>query len=238
MADQEPVKPLRRSRLWRFVWRVIYFLVFVLILLAVGVYFLYRSTQFPPEFYQLALDVDEEISAVEGDEFEVRILNLQNDARSNEQWQAIFTEAQINGWIASDVPEKFPDLLPDAVLEPRVFVSPGELKVTFLAKSKTLKGYVIASADAFCTESGEVALRFNSVKSGLLKISIAVFADTITKALRKSEVEVEWTEIDGDPVALLKLPDDLVTLDEYQVRLTGIKVGDGQIVLVGESVRP
>ena len=125
MADQEPVKPLRRSRLWRFVWRVIYFLVFVLISLAVGVYFLYRSTQFPPAFYQLSLDVDEEISAVEGDEFEVRILNLQNDARSNEQWQAIFTEAQINGWIASDVPEKFPDLLPDAVLEPRVFVFSG-----------------------------------------------------------------------------------------------------------------
>ncbi len=44
-------------------------------------------------------------------------------------WSAVFTDEQINGWLAADLPEKFPQLLPPEIQDPRVVFAPGQLQL-------------------------------------------------------------------------------------------------------------
>ncbi|MFK7768003.1 MAG: hypothetical protein AB8B55_12340 [Mariniblastus sp.] len=214
---------------------LVLFLLFFVLLASAGAYWVYQSAQTIPEFYQAALSLDEEVADVEGDEFEKRVLNLQNDARSKSEWQAIFTEAQVNGWIASDMPEKFPDSLPQIVEDPRVVMLPQNLKLAMRVKSGRFEGILIASTDVFCTEDGRIGVRIKTVSVGVLPIPIAQFADRIADAIRSAGVDVEWTETEGDPVALLKLPKDFFEFEGVHARPTGIEIEEGKVILSGET---
>ena len=82
------------------------------VLLGAGLYLLKRAAQKEPEFYQQALRAEPAQQEVAGDELEQEVLELHNEVRQPGVWEAVFTEEQINGWLAADLPEKFPRGLP------------------------------------------------------------------------------------------------------------------------------
>jgi hypothetical protein len=107
-------------------------LALVLVLLATaGVALLltaaYRATQHVPAFYQAALverPVEQKAAA---DQLERQVLELHNEARKPGRWEARFSQDQINGWLAADLPVKFPGALPEGVSAPRVAIEPGRM---------------------------------------------------------------------------------------------------------------
>ena len=98
----------------------------VLILLIAGLlWYTYRSTQSVPEFYQSVLEQDTAQLDRAGDQFESNILEMQNASRREGKWQVVFTQDEINGWLAADLPEKFPNALPPFISDPRVSITEG-----------------------------------------------------------------------------------------------------------------
>jgi hypothetical protein len=205
--------------------------------LGISGWIIYASAQKEPDFYHAALELNEQTQIEQADVFEQRLLDLQNEARTKHQWQVVFTETQINGWLASDFPKKFPAALPPNVSDPRVGIDNDGLRMAFRFNSRRIKGIVQAEVDAFCTERpGQLAIQLKSVRSGLVPIPVNSIADRISTALRRLGVQVQWTEIAGDPVALIDLPPDKLRIGNKLVTIEAIELLDEKLVLTGKSV--
>ena len=210
-------------------------LVVLMVVLVVG-WLIYKSAQTLPEFYQTALEVSAESNSAQGDLFETKVIDLQNAARTKTAWQAAFTSAEINGWLATDLMEKFPESLPAMIVDPRIAIGPNQLKLAVKYRSSRLSAIIVAAVDVFSTDSpGQIAVRIEYVRAGWLPIPVASIADRVSESLRRSGIRVVWTEMEGTPVALLTLPADFVKLGGSRVELEAIQLLDESLVLTGTS---
>lgn len=224
---------------WLRAWikRAIRFVLVAVFLLCIAIWVIYASAQREPDFYKVALELEKQTLAEQGIAFERQVLDLQNNARTMRQWQAVFTDDQINGWLASDFPEKFPGALPHSVSDPRVGIDKNALRVAFRFNSGRIKGIVQAEVDAFCTDvPGQIAIRIKKVSSGWVPIPVNSIADRISAALRRLGAQVEWSEIDSDPVALIEIPADKVRIGDKRVTIESIQLLENKLVLIGKSV--
>ena len=210
------------------------------LIVGAGVAFLYwviRSTQIEPEFYAAALSIDAASAADDGDEFEREMLDMHNQVRESKTWSATFTESQINGWMASDLPEKFPDSLPNHVVQPRVAISPGELKLAFRVETGPYKGVITAIGHVFLTQKqNQIAVRIKSVRSGVVPIAIEAFANQLSNNLSKRDIAVTWSEQDGDPVANILIPANIQSNSRQRsMFIDSIEQLDGKIRIAGRT---
>ena len=89
----------------------------------------FRATQQVPAFYQAALAQKPVEQKAAADQLEAQVLKLHKEARKPGRWVARFSQEQINGWLAADLPVKFPGALPDGVSAPRVAIEPGHMQL-------------------------------------------------------------------------------------------------------------
>jgi hypothetical protein len=226
------MKKLMRGCLFRVL--LVFVTLFVLMLL-VG-YGLYQSAQKLPEFYATALQVDQQDYEIAGDEFETQVIQLRNDLQQAGNWQAVFTEQQINGWLATDLPEKFPQALPPNVFDPRISISPQEIKLAFRYESSRFSGIVVSTADVYCTKkSNQIAVRIKDVRAGLVRLPISKWLDELSQGISKSGFAIQWTETEGDPVALITLPEQTVADADGNVIIELIELMKGKVKLVGHT---
>ncbi len=200
-------------------------------------WWLFSVAQQEPNFYRAALTLTTDY-VIEGDEFEKRLLDLQNEARTKQEWQGVFLESQINGWLNADFPDRFPDALPPNIAEPRIALAENKLQVAFKYDSQRLKRVIIVQGelDVFCTEvPGQLAVQIKHVKSGLIPIPISSIADRVTSTLRQMGADVEWTEVNGDPLALINIPVEKIRIGNRQIEIAGIQLLEKKLVLTGTS---
>src|SRR5438128_2646719 len=103
---------------------------FAAALLAVlSLWCLYQASRRAPDFYRQALAESSAAQADDGERFERTALYLHNQLQHAGRWEARITQEQINGWLATDLPAKFPHALPSGVSEPRIAIDDGVLRI-------------------------------------------------------------------------------------------------------------
>lgn len=229
----DPNRP-RPTRIRRLAMGCLVLMALIFALLAV----VYQSAQGLPTFYEESLAIPFEELAESGANFENRVLDVQNASQRAGEWRTEFTEAQINGWLAVDLPRKFPDWLPPRIADPRVNLGPGEMRIAFQYQSSRIQAIIVITLDAFLTDrENEIGVRLRSVQSGMLPLPVQRIADEVTKQLQQRGIPATWAEIGNDPTALLTLPRSLVDIDDrFSVVVTGIEVEEGTVVLSGKTV--
>jgi hypothetical protein len=216
-------RPLRRRWFFRFGGFAI-----ALALMAMGA--LYIGAQRQPRFYVAALKMDDERGRASGDQFEYQMLNLQNDLQKSGFWMATFTESQINGWLANDLLEKFPQALPEGVEAPRVAISENRLELGFRLTSSAIHGVVSLGGELFCTETpNEIGFRLHYVRVGWLPLPIGRWADNIASHFNAVGLPMRWTEIDGATTALIQLPTKMRADNSLSFCLSAIELGDERL---------
>ena len=95
-----------------------------------------------PDFYAEAIVIPAAAQEAAGETLERNVLALHNEVRDSRQWSAVFTDEQINGWLAADLPEKFPQVLPPELQDPRVAFVPGQLQIACRYADDTLTSVV------------------------------------------------------------------------------------------------
>jgi hypothetical protein len=226
----------------RRVWRFLAIAGGVLLLLGIAALLAaWWATQQEDEWYQQAIapaapEVEQEKAAA-ADEFERQALDLRNEARDSGAWEAKFSDAQINGWLAYDLKEKFPKALPSTVADPRVKFEPDEAKVACRLKIDSVDSVVVVGIDLYLTETpNQLAVRFRNARAGLLPLPMKRVTDTVRKAAEKGKVMIDWQQIDGDPVALVEIPEHFEQI-EGRLIVEKVEVREGEIVLGGRTVR-
>jgi hypothetical protein len=102
-------------------------------LLLVVILGLFWASHYEPAFYRKALAADAAAREKASDRMLRNILEFQNNARKEGEWQATFTAEQINGWLGHDLPKNHPHALPPEFLEPCVAIAAARV-------SRTLRG--------------------------------------------------------------------------------------------------
>jgi len=220
--------------------RLIIVALFLLAALTGGAAFmLYSASRHEPQFYQQALRIEPQLQREAGDELEQSVLELHNAARDEGHWEAIFTESQINGWLAADLPEKFPHMLPAGSDQPRVSIDPQRIKIA--CRYQHGKVNTVISFDLsvdLTTEPNTLAVRVSKVRAGALPVPLKRFLAPITKAGADSDIALRWSQTDGDPVALVTVPHQHEDYSHREIYLETIEMRDGEIALAGRTQKP
>jgi hypothetical protein len=197
----------------------------------------YRATQQAPEFYvrQLKSEASRRQRPT-GDAFEKQALQLNNQIRKTDHWQARFTADEINAWLAVDLPQKFPDALPPDVQSPRVAIEAAMIQVACRVESPQFSSVVSLGVHPYVTsEPNVVALRVKQLRAGTLPLPLGRYLDRITEQCAQAGVPLRWSEEEGDPVALVTLP---LAPEEFQnrlVRVEQIELIEGTLIVSGTS---
>lgn len=218
--------------MWR---RLLYAALAVLVLVFGFLGWAYRATQQVPEFYVRQLEL-EAFQKRAGDALEKQALQLNSQIRKSERWQARFTAEDINGWLAVDLPQKFPQALPSDVQSPRVAIGPEMIQLACKVESPRFSSVVSLGLQPYVTsEPNVIALRVKQLAAGSLPLPLSQYMEQITEQCAKSGLPLRWTEEEGDPVALVTLPLEPKDFQDRQVRLEQIELAQGEIILSGTS---
>ena len=167
----------------------------------------YRASQSVPDFYQEALVIEIEAARKAGDELEHQIFSAQNQFEDSAAWQLVLTDEQINGWLSTDLNEKFPQLLPTEASEPRVNFVDGQVQIACRINTSKLSTVLSVTIEAYLTDCpNEIAIRFHKVRAGSLPVPLTELLDEISTSGHGVGILVRWTQQAGDPVALIELP--------------------------------
>src|SRR5947209_10239084 len=69
--------------------------------------------------------------AVKARRFMAQSLQLRNDINNEPTWEAVFTDQEVNAWLAEDLVTHFADQLPPEVHEPRIVFDADRVTLAF-----------------------------------------------------------------------------------------------------------
>lgn len=190
-----------------------------------------------PDFYEENLVVAP--LGTEGADFEEQALALHNQLQHTGHWEARFTEEQINAWLASDLPEKFPTLLPPSITEPRIALEADAVRLAARYHRGNLETVISLTGDVYLTDQpNEVAVRISQARAGYLPLPLGQFLEEIRERAQRADVTLRWTEVAGDPVALIRVPSErrVETCDQCEPErlvLQEVALKTGEFVVAG-----
>ncbi len=210
-------------------------LAIVLVTASAGLYS-YRSLQQVPDFYTQALARPAAEPAKAAYKFEQEVLELRNDVHREGDWQATFSAEEINGWLANDLPVKFPTALPSHVSDPRVAISTEMIQVACKYVDTRFDAVVSIGAQPKMTaEPNVIAIRIKQVRAGALPVPLANFLEQISEHTAKAGVPLRWGEEDGDPVAYITLPMNQPEFEGKTLRVETVELRDGALFVAGKT---
>lgn len=206
----------------------------VLVALVVGGVWLYRSLVYVPEFYSQALAVGAPELQQSNREMLRRTAALNNDLKRTGEWQALFTDQQINGWLAVDVPKNHPDLLPAEIENPRVRITPAGVAAGARFEGE-VSAVVSVELSVQLSSTNVLAVRINKARVGDVPWPLDGVIEEVVAAATGWGFQVEQTHTEGDPVLLVTLPPDLHD-GPRRVLLERLELREGEVFLSGRTV--
>ena len=211
-----------------------------LLLLALAALVLYRGSQHVPEFYQQVLTAT--VPAAQqfqvGDELERDVLELHNAATKPGRWEAEFTDEQINAWLATLLPRNHPQALPAEIRDPRVKVSADSVQLAWRLDSERFEAVISVQADVYLTDQpNQIAIRLHAVRAGWVPVPLTPILEHVSEAARRAGVDLSWSQQEGDPVALLRVPSRHPEFQDRELQLDSLELNDGKVSLSGHTER-
>jgi hypothetical protein len=198
-----------------------------------GIYFALKQ---PPNFYRQALAASPEAS---GDNVERQALALHNQLRHSGAFELQLSQEEINSWLATDLPAKFPTVLPSGVSDPRVAIDGKQLHLAVHYQRDGVDTVISLACEAWLTDQpNEVAIRFAAARAGLVPIPLSRFLAEISERAARAGLPLRWTDVNGAPTAIvrLRLGNGIVNdADARAVVLDDLAVGSGRIAIVGHT---
>jgi hypothetical protein len=178
-----------------------------LFLIATALGFFTYQVQQVPEFYQQAIAAPPEIQHQAAEQFEHQAIELQNQIRREATWRLEVSAEEVNGWLATVLPEKFPDTLPREVSEPRVAIDQNRVRIASKYHTSGVTAVISIELSAFLTdEPNTIAIRVHKVAAGNVPLPLGKYLEQITAEAAKQNIFIRWQEVEGDPQAIVTLP--------------------------------
>ncbi|HEY2882583.1 MAG TPA: hypothetical protein VGJ15_09120, partial [Pirellulales bacterium] len=212
-------------------------LVVVLAALVAGVAGLFWACQQPPDFYAPALAGDSTQAQRGSDALLREAAALASNVRRIGHWQALFTAEQINGWLAYDVLQNHPRLLPAKVRDLRVAIDKQRSQIAFRWQSAVWSGIVAIETEIYLRQTNVVAVRICQAHLGLLPLPLRGVIQELVQSGRDLGLQIDEQQIEGDPLLIVTLP-WAAEGDDKQPFLESLEISNGEIYVAGRCDRP
>jgi len=188
-----------------------------------------------PEFYRQEVARSAEEQRAASDQCLANMSATASQAQRAGRWRAEFTEAELNGWLAYDLPNNHPELAEGPVAAPRIDLADGVGQIAFEYRG-LIKTYVLVEFDAEARDESTLAIRFRKLRGGALPMPMGALVEPLSSFASQLGQSVQWTEEEGLPVALVTF----VPIDEGdpRVELRNVAILADRIVLEGETAHP
>ena len=194
---------------------------------------MYLAARHVPHFYSRALAQSDVEKRRASDDLLRRTSELTNIARREGRWSAAFTDSQINGWLAVDMMENHPGLLPKQITEPRVAIDRDRLRIGWRYQTGRLSTIFTVCADVYLVEPNVLALRIRSARAGALPLPLARILERVAAVVSELDLRLSWRQIGGDPVALVEL--SRLRDDDAMLILEVLELREGSLMVAGRS---
>lgn len=195
---------------------------------------LYRAAQTEPEFYREVLAVDHAVLEEASDQMLQRTTALASDLGRAGQWEAAFSEEQINGWLAVDMPRNHPDLLPAEICDPRVVIDADRMRLACRVRSGPWRGVLWLEVEPLLPEPNLLALRIHRIRLGAVPIPMGWVLDELSQSASHFNLRAEWRQVDGDPVLLVPLH-GTANSEGKQVIVETVQLHSRHVYVAGET---
>jgi hypothetical protein len=187
-----------------------------------------------PQFYRRTAAVPPERRRAEAKHFLKQSLQLYNDLHNEARWEAAFTDAEVNAWLAEDLVTHFADQIPPGVYEPRVAFEADRVTLAFQLDRGPIRSVIWVVARARVSEGNVLALTLEKIRAGVVPLPARELTGRIDAHARGHGLDIRWMQ-DGDcPVALIRYSPAPGRPD---IVLERLHVQDGRILLAGRSRR-
>jgi hypothetical protein len=193
-----------------------------------------------PEFYAQSLSPEISRSEQEqlGDDLEREALELRNRTTRVGQWEAVFSDQEVNAWLAVDLVENHPRALPADLTAPRVKITEGQLQLACRYRGDPVETVVSILAEAYLTDKpNQLAVRIRSVRAGVIPLPLKRFLDRVSDVARDNRLPLLWSQQEGDPVALLQIPTKYEGLADKNFLVETLELREGELYLAGHTGR-
>lgn len=221
-------------------WRRSFWLAFiiVIVLLAGAGSTLAVLLRHEPAFYQgCEIQPGPERVKLSGEfvnEFTNRLLGGVLDKR---QWDARFSERQINSYFQEDFLNKHNEEnpLPAGMSEPRIALDADRIRFGFRYGTGMWSTVVTLDLRAWLVvkEVNTIALEFRSLNAGAMPISAQWLLERVSESARQRDIEVTWYRNQGRPVLVLRFQAQRAS---PTFQLLQLKIQDGMLLIAGRSL--
>jgi len=219
----------------------------VLMLVVLGVvWWLYSSVTHVPEEYAEILAAEEAAAEefgeeptetpqeVKSQEMLQRVTTLRNDVRRGGEWHAAFSDDEINGWLAIDLPENHAKRLPQEVSKPRVLIDGEAITLFVQVNAGGVKSVVSLKVQPTIEQPGVITLRILGLRAGTLPFSISGWKSDFERLARENNATLVWEEDSEETTIHFTLPTDPDKFGQV-VRVTEIALREGEVYVGGTA---
>jgi hypothetical protein len=212
---------------------LLWFALSVVVLCAIPIV-IWLSLTYQPSYYRAMVGLSREQRAGKARRFVAQSLQLRNDICNEPTWEAVFSDQEVNAWLAEDLVTHFADQLPPEVSEPRVLFELDRITLAFQLQQRGVRSVITVVARPSVPEGNTVELALEKIRAGILPVPADQILDRIIEHARYHGVDVQWSRRHGFPVVAMRYAPHI---DREDVRLEDVQVRSGQIRLAGRSER-
>jgi hypothetical protein len=195
----------------------------------------YRASQQVPDFYREAITSDTTRQAAASKEMLRTASALVSNAQKSGEWEAEFTEEQINGWLAVDLVQNHGQALPPEVRDPRVSLQPDGIKIGWRWTGEDLSAVFSLDVQLGLTESNVLALTIRGARAGTVPLPLSQVLDTVSEAAGQMNIPLQWKKSAGHPVALITVPPP-DSDDKKAIVVDHLELRQGALYLSGRTL--
>lgn len=185
-------------------------------------------------YYQKALATDAQNLHRASLRLESRVSALASTTQQMDPWEALFTDTDVNGWLAVALEEKFPGWLPEYISDLRVAFTDRWLLVGFHFQDAHYNTVVTLRLVPYVVEADGLAIRLESAHAGTLPIPLEKIVQACRQGARTHHIPLRWVRQANRPIALLPI-DQFLSTSKRQCHLETIELSTGQLLITGSS---
>lgn len=208
----------------------------LVLLLALGWWGVIQATQYVPDFYHEALAAEPGARQAQSEQFERQALALQNALYHEGAWEVEVSDEQVNAWLGTTLAAQFPKALSRGVSEPRIAFDQNQLRAAVRYRWRETWVVVSLAGAAYLTpQPNEIAFRLERARAGRLPLPLNLYRDDLSRHAARLGLALRWTEADGLPVAVLRLPPSFTSRRGQALTLDRLHLASGRLTIAGST---
>lgn len=196
---------------------------------------LYWATQHDPGFYSAACQTTEAAARTANDELLQKASALASEVTGHGRWKAVFTQQELNGWMAVDLQQNHPEALPPSLSDPRLSIEGRRLIVAARYRSGSFSTVLSVELELYLESPNNIAICLRKVRAGSLPLPMQKLLDRIAEALANTDLRPRWKQADGDPVLVVTIRPRSQSKRELSVDTLHLE--DGKAYLAGGNAK-